>query len=348
MARTTKVSLATQGGSAFARALRHLGHHVVEAPEGTGGDLMVTVDGIEVPVQIEAASVVNPGTVGRLVTGAPKSRTAVAHIVVGDLISGPAQEALREAGWGWFDRRGHVVLRATGVHIDADVPIDERPTAGAPSKPISGAAAISWAAALLMSLEDPPSIRQVARRVSLSHSAIVTASKRLKDASLVRADGRPLVPELFWALADEWRPRPVPLADLPPEGDAKTYAALGVNLEESGPGWAAAGMVGAAVWGAPTAIGSAYPPDFYVPSAAELRQATLRLGEASRFEDRACTVAVAPTPLVCAERVDRESSEWGHWRFAHGLFAALDLAQDRARGTEILADWAPKDFTRVW
>ncbi|MCC6436820.1 MAG: hypothetical protein IT196_17435 [Acidimicrobiales bacterium] len=31
-------------------------------------------------------------------------------------------------------------------------------------------------------------------------------------------------------------------------------------------------------------------------------------------------------------------------RFAHGLFAALDLAQDRARGTEILADWEPKDF----
>ncbi|MFN8104973.1 MAG: hypothetical protein U0U69_10975 [Acidimicrobiia bacterium] len=51
---------------------------------------------------------------------------------------------------------------------------------------------------------------------------------------------------------------------------------------------------------------------------------------------------------MCAERVDRASDEWGHWRFAHGLFAALDLAQDRARGTEILADWQPEDFTRVW
>ena len=108
------------------------------------------------------------------------------------------------------------------------------------------------------------------------------------------------------------------------------------------------GTVGAVAWGAPVAIGSAYPPDFYVPTTAELRQATLRLGEAPRFEDRACTVAVAPTPLACVERFDRQSSEWGQWRFAHGLFAALDLAQDRARGAEILESWDPKDFTRVW
>jgi hypothetical protein len=123
---------------------------------------------------------------------------------------------------------------------------------------------------------------------------------------------------------------------------------LGVNLDGEGAGWAVAGTVGAAVWEAPVAIGGAYPPDFYVPSAAALRQAVLRLGEAPRWEGRACTVAVAPTPLVCLDRQNRRSSEWGHWRFAHGVFAALDLAQDRSRGTEILADWHPTDFIRVW
>ena len=150
------------------------------------------------------------------------------------------------------------------------------------------------------------------------------------------------------ALADEWRSLPVALAELPPKAGVASYAALGVNLDASGPGWAVAGTVGAAAWGAPMAIGASYPPDFYVPSAAELRQATLRLGEASRFEERACTVAVAPTPLVCVTRFDRASREWGHWRFAHGLITALDLAQDRARGAEILADWDPEDFARVW
>lgn len=348
MTRTSKASLTSQGTSAFTRAICSLGHRVVEAAEGAGGHLVVTVDGMPVSVEIEAASVVSPEAVGRMIASAPTRRSAVVHVVVGDLITGPAREALREAGWGWLDRRGHLVLRAKRVHIDADVPADERPTGGAPRKPISGTAAISWAAALLMTPQDPPSMRAVARRVSVSHSAIVAAAKRLKEASLVRADGRPLVPELFWALADEWRSRPAALAELPPRRDAGSYAALGVNLDEPGPGWAVAGTVGAAAWGAPLAIGTAFPPDFYVPSAAELRQATLRLGEASRFEERACTVAVAPTPLLCIERFDRESKEWGHWRFAHGLFAALDLAQDRARGIEILADWEPTDFTRVW
>ncbi|MCU0268058.1 MAG: hypothetical protein MUF83_05360 [Acidimicrobiales bacterium] len=348
MVRTTKASLVAQGAAAFARSLESLGHHVVEAPDGAGGDLVVTVDGIEVPVELTAASVVTPQTVDRLLTAAPKRRRSVAHVVVGDLVTGPAREKLRDAGWGWLDRRGHVVLRATGVHIDADVNPDQRPRANAPTTPISGAAAVSWAAALLLSPDDPPSMRAVARRVSLSHSAIVAASKKLKAASLLRADGRPLVPELFWALAEQWHPRPVALAELPPSGDDRTYTALGVNLDEPGPGWAVAGTVGAAAWGAPVVTGSAYPPDFYVPSAAELRQATLRLGEASRFAERACTVAVAPTPLVCERRFSRNTDQSATWRFAHGLFAALDLAQDRARGTEILADWEPKDFTRVW
>ena len=70
MARTSKASLNAQGGSAFTRALTSLGHHVVDAPKGTAGDLVVTVDGIEVVVDIEAASVVNPATVERLLAAA--------------------------------------------------------------------------------------------------------------------------------------------------------------------------------------------------------------------------------------------------------------------------------------
>lgn len=348
VARTTKASLTAQGASAFARALRSLGHDVVAAPSDSRGDLVVTVDGIDVAVEIEAASVVTPETVARMLARTDERRTSTAHVAVGDLITGPARDALRDAGWGWLDRRGHVVLRSKGVHIDADVPADGRPAADAPPRPISGTAAISWAAALLMAPDDPPSMREIARRVSLSHSAIVAAAKKLRAASLIRSDGLPLVPELFWALADVWHPCPVALAELPPRDEAGSYATLGVNLHDDGPGWAVTGTVGAAVWGAPLAIGPTYPPDFTVPSAAELRQATLRLGEATRFEERACTVAVAPTPLVCGERFERASVDWGHWRFAHGLFAALDLAQDRARGAEILADWDPEGFTRVW
>lgn len=347
MPRTTQADLAAQGETAIGRALESLGHRATEASEHAGWDLIATVDGIKIPIEIKAASVITPEAVTRMVASVDKRRKKVARVAVGDLITDAAQRALREAGWGWLDRRGHFVLRATGVQIDADVPADARPTLNASPKRMSGIAAISWAAALLLAPEDPPSMREVARRVSISHSAIVAASKHFKAASLIRADGRPLVPELFWALAEVWHPNTIALAQLPPVGD-DTYGALGVDLDGDEPGWAVAGSVGAVTWGAPVVIGSAYPPDFYVPSAVELRQATLRLGEAPRFEDRACTVSVAPTPLVCTERFDRHSREWGHWRFAHGLFAALDLAQDQARGAEILADWNPDDFTRVW
>jgi hypothetical protein len=347
MARTTKADLAAQGEQAVVRAFRSLGHQVEASAKGAAWDLTSTVDGIEVRVAIKAAAIITPETVARMVHDSDKRRNELAHVAVGDLVTAAAQDALREAGWGWLDRRGHLVLRAKGVHIDADVPADERPTAGGPVRTISGMAAISWAAALLISPEDPPSMREVARRVSLSHSAIVAAAKRLKAASLVRGDGRPLVPELFWALAEEWRPRSVALEELPTGGSTGTYGAPGTGLEPDGPGWAVAGTVGAAAWGAPVVVGSNYPPDFYVLTTAELRQATLRLGEASRFEDRACTVAVAPTPLVCVDRFPR-SDDWGQWSFAHGLFAALDLAQDRARGAEILESWNPTEFARVW
>lgn len=348
MTRTTKADLEAQAADALVRALTSIGHQAVAGPHDARWNLTVMVDDIEVPVEVKAASVVTPEAVARMVAAASQRRKAVARVAVGDLITGPAKQALQDAGWGWLDRRGHLVLRGKGVHIDVDVPADGRPT-GEPRTTIKGIAAISWAAALLLSPEDPPSMRSVARRVSISHSAIVTAAKRLRAASLIRADGRPLVPELFWALAEEWHPAPIALAQLPlGDADADLSAALGVNVAGDGPGWALAGTVGAAAWGAPMVIGRDYPPDFYVPSPAVLRQAALRVGQAPRFEDRACTVAVAPTPLVCAERHDRPRSGWDRWRFAHGLFAALDLAQDRARGAEILADWQPEDFARVW
>ena len=337
MGRTTKVSLAGQAELALGRALGSLGHQVVESPDRDDGNLAITVDGITVPVAIAAASVVDPGRVARMVAATRPTKRAATNLVVGDLITGPAREALRDAGWSWLDRRGHFVLRAQGVHIDADVPADPREAGGAPPRPISGSAGISWATALLMAPKDPPSMREVARRVSLSHSAIVATAKRLKDAALVRADGTPLIPELFWALADDWHSTPTALSGLPTG-----------QTGESDHGWAVAGTVGAAAWGAPVIIGSAYPPDFYLASAADLRRAVHRVGKAERFEERACTVAIPPTPLVCFETFERRADAWGNWRFAHGLFAALDLAQDRSRGAEILDDWNPQDFTRVW
>jgi hypothetical protein len=346
MARTSAADLTAAAVAAFERALESLGHRAAGAPSQSQADLVVEVDGMPILIELKAASVVDPGTVERALASKPGAGTTC--VLVGDLITAPARKLLGEAGWGWLDRRGHVLLRAPGVHIDADVPPDARPAAGPAPSPISGSAGISWAVALLQSPDDPPSMRQVARDASFSHTAIVATAKRLRESSLVRADGRPLVPELFWALADVWQPRTVALAATPAQETGEGYGSLGVNPEGDEPGWAVAGTLGAAAWGAPVAVGGDYPPDFYVPSAAAMRQAVLRLGEATRFEERACTVAVAPTPLVCTGRFERPGGPAHRWPLAHGLFAALDLARDEARGPEILEGWNPEDFTRVW
>lgn len=344
--RTSQDVLVAQAVSAIRQAVESLGHGTRPSPN-IDVELTVDIDGLEVDVNVRAGTVITPEVASRLVRTTGRRCRNLAHLAVGDLISKAAKEVLNEAGWGWLDRRGHLVLRAHGVHIDAMVPADER-AKDAPKGSISGAAARSWAAALLLMPENPPSMREVARQISMSHSAIVAAAKRLRDDSLVRSDGRPLVPELFWSLADQWSATQVPLALLPQLGAPDPYGELGLNLDGDGTGWAVAGTVGAQAWGAPAMVAGTYPPDFYVASPTIVRQAIRRLGHADRFDDRACTVAVAPTPLVCVKRFHRPMAPENRWPYAHGLFAALDLAQDKARGVEILESWDPKDLTRVW
>ena len=113
MARTTKASLEAQGEAAFTRALDSLGHKV--AATAATGDLRVIVDGTEVTVEVRAASVVDHATVARL--SGTKPRAGVQRVVVGDLITQPARDDLTSAGCSWLDRRGHLVLRAKGVHL---------------------------------------------------------------------------------------------------------------------------------------------------------------------------------------------------------------------------------------
>ena len=142
----------------------------------------------------------------------------------------------------------------------------------------------------------------------------------IREAALLDGD-RALIPELFWALAEAWNPARVALAETPPEG-------TGVL----------SGMVAAAELGAPVAIAADSPPDLYVTDATEVRALERRFGTTSGPSRRA-SVAVQPTPLVTSTAVDRR---------AHVLFVALDLAQDRSRGREILDSWQPTEARRVW
>lgn len=127
MARTTPAELGDQADQGFRRAVSSLGHEAVPAPDDSGWDVTVTVDGLEVcHVVLKAGSVIAPEVAAQMIASTDRRRTTVAHVMVGDLITTAAKDTSRAAGWGWIDRRGHLVLRAKGVHIDAQVPADNR------------------------------------------------------------------------------------------------------------------------------------------------------------------------------------------------------------------------------
>ena len=269
---------------------------------------------------------------------------------------------LRSHGWSWLDRRGELQLNhphASGiVHFDA-MPMTptgatQRWKVAAPNSdgPIRGRAGISWASALLLDPDEPPSIRAVAREAQMSHGAIGEAAKLLRDAGLVLPSGKPDIPDLFWALAAVWGPtRVAPVATVP---TAKTAERLHANSDGPSmsliPGWCLGGDEAAATWGAPL-FSAGVRPWIWVPTDGDARRAERALGGASR-EEGAAVVAVAPTALVCLRRVRPPAAQpaLSFLPTAHPLFLALDLAQDPARGREILDQWHPdqEGVQRVW
>ena len=315
-----------------------------------GPDLVVEGPGQRVVVEVKAVSVADPARVARLVEANRKRRheSAVQEIcvLVADEIPEATRQLLRDKGWGYLDRRGRLWFSAAGIRInDTELtPMPRAGTLGRPAAPITGRAGLGVALQLLMHPDRTAGVRELARGSGCSPSSAHAAVARLRDAALVEPDGRPLVPALFWAVAEVWHPVRYPVAREPSPGDI-------VMDDEAGGGWVVSGDVAAAAWGAPIAVGSGSPPDLYAPTPRALRQAVRRLGEAS-WADRAATIASAGLAAVTAGREMQHQSlatPWLHWPLAHPVVVALDLAQDKSRGREILEDWgSPSGYTRVW
>lgn len=314
----------------------------------------VTIEGVGSKpwrAKVHHRSSVSPREARALIAGA----TQGAHLVVADQISAGAKEYLASVpNWGWLDRRSEMRLR----HGSADLEIRLSPasdesqpsgvTLAAPASdgPIRGRAGISYAAALL--LQDPagpPSIRSVARRAGMAPSSVSDAAGLLRDAGLVLPSGEPELPDLFWALAAVWRPlRATPVAAVPePAG----FVRQAPNLDDlAAEGWAQGGDQASLAWGAPMfALGTR--PWIWVPDQPIARRVERTLGAAT-WDDHAAVILVPPTPLACMDRQDAPSGTLA-WPTLHPLYLALDLAQDRARGHEILEGWTPTIPTpRPW
>lgn len=309
-----------------------------------GPDIWVDGPLGRVAVEVKAMSAADPIRIAGLLDAVAMVGEA-AYVLVADEIPEASRQLLRTRGWGYLDRRGRLWFTAAGTRIN-DTELAPIPRAGIesrPAEPIGGRVGVAIAMQLLMHPEEPLSVRELARRVGSSASSAHAAYSRLRDAALVESDGRPLIPALFWAVADVWRPVRQPVGKAPGPGD--------IDLEDGSSSWVVSGDVAAAAWGAPVAVGSGSPPDLYAPTPRAARQAVRRLGEV-RWTDRQATIASVSVAAVTRDFDSQHQSiatPWLHWALAHPVVVALDLAQDKSRGREILDGWIPPTrYTRVW
>jgi transposase-like protein len=314
-------------------------------PGVNGVDLVMDIHGLKVFVEVKHRALVSRAEVVDLPAAPDRSHDDVplVGVVVADRVLASGRETLNQLGWSWLDLRGHLHLVAPGVHVDAPVPAHRRRPDRV--RALSGPAGIEVACALL--LQDGGSVRGLARELGRSPSTVSTVLKALRADGLVGENGAAVVPELFWEVAAAWRP-PSTLAAVvaepaPGTGIEEKALRLGLTEIESSQGWALTDTLAAVAYGAPVAAAADYPPEFYLPDSATFRRAQKLLNTTE--SGRTATIRVAPVPAVCAHRVDLAHQVWP---LANPLFVALDLAQDTGRGREILAQWHPDKWRRVW
>jgi hypothetical protein len=274
-----------------------------------------------------------------------------AGVVFADRLAERTRDVLRERGWGWLDRRrGHLRIWVPGLRLDAPVTPSAAPSAAGlppakmrvrdPFSP-SGVTLALW---LLLHPHDAASPREIARQTSISPGQVSNLLGALSAESLLRRDRTPLVPELFWALVEHWRPRRQALASLPPMTELTAAPELHARS------WVLSETRAAAVYGAPIVAGADHPPDLYLPDERSLAWLLGRAVVAPDFAQRVATVAVTPTALVCQARFRRRDTAEA-WPLAHPVVVALDLAVDRHRGREAVEQWDPDpslEVERVW
>lgn len=315
----------------------------VETSSGRTADLVLElVGGGRVPLETKVLALADAATMtGRLDQWTSVLDDGAIGVVVADRVTAAAREVLNLAGWGWLDLRGHLRIVGPGIVIDTDVA-----SAGAPEPArdaFSGEVGRELAVHLLLDPEAKVGVRSAAAELSRAPSSVSASLGALQQAGLVTAERMPVLPDLFWAIAEHWQTPSVDVATLPGAANAGVLH-LGLSDVGSTAGWALSDTVAATAYGAPVASRADHPPDFLVPDANTLRRAVQLLGPAPSSATRAARLRIAPLLAVCTRRVDGRP-----WPLANPLFVALDLAQDPGRGREILDGWTPPEsWCRVW
>jgi hypothetical protein len=342
-----------QGVEELRDAATAVGLDAKPASTDSGADLvLINPAGGRMLVQVKRVSLASVENLGRqLAQRDVTSEDPQILVLVADRVTEQARQIMRDGGWSWLDLRGHLHLVGRRMFVDAEVPrLKAQP---GPQSPLAGRVGQEVAAFLLLDPTRPASVREVARMLDRAPSSVSESLKSMRSAALVDNQRKPVIPNLFWELAERWSPVSMDVQNLPSPtavGENRAFndaLRLGLDNVESTIGWALTDTIAAAVYGAAVATRSDHPPDFYVPDQAVLRRALHLLGPASSHETRAATLRVAPWPLVCARRVDLLDEPWP---LAKPLFVGLDLARNPDRGREILESWTPPQGagSRVW
>lgn len=243
-------------------------------------------------------------------------------VVVGDVVTSTAREQLRAQGAGWLDRRGHLHLPDI---YDGPVTAMQRQTAAGVGGPLAGRGALEVAVAALLGAGD--GVRALARSVGLAASTISAAGSALRQELLLTSDGQAVLPDLFEELVRAWQPDWSPLAGDPGGGLHQVDMVIG-------------GDVAAAMRGAPVVVSTATPARYYVQDEHDAQAVVDVLGAAQPV-DAAAWVAVSPSryALASAEPVSESVVPWMAGRVLPARLCAVELAGDRGRGREVLADW---------
>ncbi len=298
----------------------------------------VLVDDRALTIAVEVKSYTTGATAREAIAALGPPPIGFVPLVASERITSEARQVLTEAGWSWLDRRGRLHLRGPAVRVDADIDVGSGVEAPPDGPTIAGRSGITIAYWLLEHRSEALSPNGHAADLRLAPSTISTGVRRLADGGLLDDDRRALVPELFWELAAVWRSERVWIAAPP---DPRRHR----PVDPEAATWRRGGSAAAAAWGAPIVTGEGGAVELYVPGPVEVSIAQRRYG-ASEPGSGAAALTVAPASPVVAGIASRDVPEVDGWPAAPKLAVALDLAQDQARGRQILEEWSDADA--VW
>lgn len=308
------VTSQTPNGVELVDALRAAG-----LPVATPGG-RITVDGTTIDLPVHERAHPHVGELAGLVAQHPGP-----GLVIADRVSAAGRDLLRDAGWSWLDRRGHLRIWCPGLRVETEVASgggDARGTTSSPWTTVGLEVA-------LYSLCRPDRVvraRSVAAEIGRSVGGVQEVLRRFTELGLIgRASRLPLLPDLFWETSahwpdDDWTGVPAEL----PEVVAIVGRAELVRVDERA----------ATLGGARIAAAADMPARCYA-TRAELRRVRSVLGTGGTPRTFLRTAPVRWLP-----ELDGMEPDGSHpWRVAHPVVCALRLARDPSRGREIVEDW---------